>query len=81
MDISKFKLNDMTQDDIDYCNDSLSFRIVNNNEVIFFGLNKARTAWLRHGIEGMDDKIMKSLTMDEKDSLITKIKEHQNLGE
>ena len=44
-------------------------------------LSKARTAWIRKGIEGADDKFIKSLTDDEKNELSVAIQDYQRLGE
>jgi len=44
-------------------------------------LSKARTAWLRRGIEGCDDKFIKSMSEEEKTELSLKVQEYQNMGE
>ena len=75
-----FILREMSIDDMDYCGDVVSQKL-DDNSVVFYGLNKARTAWLRKGVEGMTDKVLKSLTDEEKSDLLLKVKEFQELGE
>tara|TARA_X000001382_G_scaffold121198_2_gene103296 strand:- start:6 stop:260 length:255 start_codon:yes stop_codon:yes gene_type:complete len=75
------KLKEMSVDDIDYCNDLPQMRYENNEVVGIMYLAKARTAWIRKGVEGADDKFIKSLTEDEKNELSLAVQEHQRLGE
>jgi hypothetical protein len=49
--------------------------------VAITNLAKARTAWIRKGVEGADDSFIKSLTEDEKNELSLAVQEHQRLGE
>jgi|TARA_R100000315_G_scaffold13290_1_gene4381 hypothetical protein len=83
-----FKLNDksckikeMSVDDIDYCNDIPQMKYEDNEVVSILNLSKARTAWIRKGVEGADDKFIKSLTEDEKNDLSLAVQEYQRLGE
>ena len=75
------KFKEMSVDDIDYCNDLPQMRYEGNEIVAITNLAKARTAWIRRGVEGVDDKFIKSLTEDEKNELSLAVQEHQRLGE
>ena len=44
-------------------------------------LAKARTAWIRKGVEKADDKFIKGLSEEEKNELSLAVQEHQRLGE
>ena len=45
------KLKEMSVDDIDYCNDLPQMRYEGNEIVAISNLAKARTAWIRRGVE------------------------------
>tara|TARA_R110002020_G_scaffold73987_1_gene189641 strand:+ start:3645 stop:3899 length:255 start_codon:yes stop_codon:yes gene_type:complete len=75
------KLKEMSVDDIDYCNDVPQMRYEGNEVVAIINLAKARTAWIRKGVEKSDDKFLKALTEDEKNELSLAVQEHQRLGE
>lgn len=75
------KLKEMSVDDIDYCNDIPQMRYEGNEVVAITNLAKARTAWIRKGVEKADDKFIKGLTEDEKNELSLAVQEHQRLGE
>lgn len=75
------KLKEMSVDDMDYCNDLPQMRYEGNEVVSITNLAKARTAWIRRGVEGADDKFIKALTEDEKNELSLAVQEHQRLGE
>ena len=77
----KAKIREMSVDDIDYCNDLPQMRYEGNEVVAITNLAKARTAWIRKGVEGADDKFIKSLSEDEKNELSLAVQEHQRLGE
>jgi len=77
----EIKLKEMSVDDIDYCNDLPQMKYENNEVVSISNLAKTRTAWIRKGAEGVDDKFIKSLSEDEKNELSLAIQEHQRLGE
>ena len=74
-------VKEMSVDDIDYCNDLPQMRYEGNEIVAITNLAKARTAWIRRGVEGVDDKFIKALTEDEKNELSLAVQEHQRLGE
>ena len=75
------EIKEMSVDDIDYCNDLPQMRYEDNEIVAITNLAKARTAWIRKGVEGADDKFIKSLSEDEKNELSLAVQEHQRLGE
>ena len=75
------KLKEMSVDDIDYCNDVPQMRYEGTEVVAITNLAKARTAWIRKGVEGVDDKFIKALSEDEKNELSLAVQEHQRLVE
>ena len=75
------KLKEMSVDDIDYCNDLPQMRYEGTEIVAITNLAKTRTAWIRKGVEGADDKFIKSLTDEEKNEISLAVQEHQRLGE
>ena len=75
------EIKEMSVDYIDYCNDLPQMRYEDNEIVAITNLAKARTAWIRKGVEGADDKFIKSLSDDEKNELSLAVQEHQRLGE
>ena len=75
------ELKEMSVDDIDFCNDLPQMRYEGNEIVAITNLAKARTAWIRKGVEGVDDAFIKSLTDDEKNELSVAIQDYQRLGE
>lgn len=77
----KVKLLEMSVDDIDFCNDVPEMKYDNNDLVSIKNLAKARTAWIRKGVDGADDKFIKSLTDDEKNEISVAVQEYQRLGE
>ena len=75
------KIKEMSVDDIDFCNDVPQMRYEGDQVVAITNLSKARTAWIRKGIEGADDKFIKALSEDEKNELSLAVQEYQRLGE
>ena len=75
------KLKEMSVDDIDYCNDIPQMRYEGSEMVAITNLAKARTAWIRKGVEGVDDSFIKSLNEDEKNELSLAVQEYKRLGE
>jgi hypothetical protein len=75
------KLKEMSIDDIDFCNDVPQMRYENDQVVAITNLSKARTAWIRKGVEGADDKFIKALSEDEKNEISLAVQEFQRLGE
>ena len=77
----KVKIREMSVDDIDFCNDLPQMRYENDQVVAITNLSKARTAWIRKGIDKVDDKFIKSLSEDEKNEISLAVQEYQRLGE
>jgi hypothetical protein len=77
----KLKIREMSVDDIDFCNDLPQMRYENDQVVAITNLSKARTAWIRKGIDKADDKFIKSLSEDEKNEISLAVQEYQRLGE
>ena len=77
----KLKIREMSVDDIDFCNDLPQMRYENDQVVAITNLSKARTAWIRKGVDKADDKFIKSLSEDEKSELALAVQEYQRLGE
>jgi len=75
------KIKEMSVDDIDFCNDLPQMRYENDQVVAITNLSKARTAWIRKGVDKADDKFIKSLSEDEKNELSLAVQEYQRLGE
>ena len=55
----KAKIREMSVDDIDYCNDVPQLVYEGDEVKTIKNLSKARTAWLRRGIDKCDDKLIK----------------------
>jgi len=77
----KVKLMEMSVDDIDFCNDVPQMRYEGDQVVAITNLSKARTAWIRRGVQNADDKFIKSLSDEEKNELSLAVQEYQRLGE
>jgi len=75
------ELQEMSVDDIDFCNDLPQMRYEGNEIVAITNLAKARTAWIRKGVKGADDKFIKGLSDDDKNELSLAVQEFQRLGE
>jgi hypothetical protein len=75
------KLKEMSVDEIDFCNDLPQMRYENDEVVAITNLSRARTAWIRKGVVGADDKLIKSLTETEKNEISFAVQEYQRLGE
>jgi len=74
-------LIEMSVDDIDFCNDVTNVVFDKQGNQILRNISAARTAWIRNGVKGADDKFIKTLTEDDKNELSTQIRESQELGE
>ena len=77
----EIELKEMSVDDIDFCNDLPQMRYEGNEIVAITNLAKARTAWIRKGVKGVDDKFIKGLSDDDKNELSLAVQEFQRLGE
>ena len=79
---AEFKVQEMSIDDIDFCNDIPEIKFDENNAATTIKyMAKARTAWLRKGVVGCDDKLLKSLNDSDKAELMLAVQEVQKLGE
>lgn len=75
------KIKEMSVDDIDYCNDLIITQTDSNGETYLMGFSRARTAWIRRGCVGADDKFIKGLSDPEKNNLFSKIQDYNTMGE
>ena len=67
--------------DMDSCNDLQHICQESDGGISIYGLNKSNTAWIRKGVEGSDDKFIKSLTEVEKIELVGLVKSFNSMGE
>ena len=76
----KATLIEMSVDSFDKCMDSIQVEEQDGGMVIKnqFSLS---TKWIRNGIEGADDKFIKSLSMEERAELQLAIQDYNSLGE
>ena len=85
----KFKLTsgkevtllEMSVDDIDFCSDVTQIVFDKEGNQIIKNMSAARTAWLRKGVKGANDKFIKTLSDTDKNELSLKVREYQELGE
>ena len=76
----KATLKEMSVDDFDKCMDAVVVDTVDGQPVIKnqFGLS---TLWIRSGVESVDDKFIKSLSIDDRAELQVAIQDYNSLGE
>lgn len=76
----KATLKEMSVDSFDKCMDSIQFENVDGQSVIKnqFALS---TLWIRNGVDGADDKFIKSLSIEDRVELQLAIQEYNSLGE
>ena len=76
----KATLVEMSVDNFDKCMDSIQFEEVDGKQLIKnqFALS---TLWIRNGVEGADDKFIKSLSVEDRVELQLAIQEYNSLGE
>ena len=76
----KATLKEMSVDSFDKCMDSIQFENVDGQSVIKnqFALS---TLWIRNGVDGADDKFIKSLSIEDRVELQSAIQEYNSLGE
>ena len=76
----KATLIEMSVDAFDKCMDSVRFEEVDGQSVIKnqFALS---TLWIRSGVESVDDKFIKSLSIDDRAELQVAIQDYNSLGE
>mgnify|MGYP003138727108 FL=1 len=89
----KVKIKQMSVDQIDECTDIPEVIFQNGSIKTIRSSSKARTQWIRYGLGGGDfksykeangipvDNVVKELTLEEKDDLMSLIQEVQTLGE
>ena len=90
----KVKLNEMSIDEVDFCQDLTILKNDEDGNPYVMGISRSRTAWLRRGILGGDfktfktgtdgyptDSVLKQLTEEEKNELVQLVQEYQSLGE
>jgi len=76
----KATLKEMSVDDFDKCMDAVVVDMVDGQPVIKnqFALS---TLWIRSGVESVDDKFIKSLSIDDRAELQVAIQDYNSLGE
>ena len=76
----KATLIEMSVDAFDKCMDSVRFEEVDGQSVIKnqFALS---TLWIRKGVDGADDKFIKSLSINDRAEVQLAIQEYNSLGE
>ena len=76
----KATLLEMSVDVFDECMDSIIYE-QNGSDIIIKNQFSLSTKWIRNGIEGADDKFIKSLSMEERAELQLAIQDYNSLGE
>ena len=90
----KVELKEMSIDEMDYCSDVMTLSTNDRGESIINNMSKSRTAWIRRSVIGGDfksfkkgndgfpaDSVLKELSDDEKNELVSAIQEYQKVGE
>ncbi len=89
----KVQVKQMSVDQIDECTDIPEVIFEDGSIKTIKNSSKARTQWIRYGLGGGDfkeynevsgkpsDNVIKQLTLEEKDDLMTLIQDVQTLGE
>ena len=89
----KVEINEMSIDDVDFCNDVTTVFYNEDGSTTIKGMSKARTTWLRRGIKGGDfdnfsmdgkfvsDSVIRQLNAEEKNELMQEIQAYQELGD
>ena len=76
----KATLLEMSVDKFDECMDSIQFEN-RDGEMVLKNQFSLSTMWIRNGVEGVDDKFIKSLSIEDRAELQMSIQEHNSLGE
>ncbi|BAQ85233.1 hypothetical protein [uncultured Mediterranean phage uvMED] len=76
----KATLKEMSVDVFDECMDSIVYE-QNGSDIIIKNQFSLSTKWIRNGIDGADDKFIKSLSMEERAELQLAIQDYNSLGE
>tara|TARA_R110000824_G_scaffold333253_2_gene519872 strand:- start:302 stop:562 length:261 start_codon:yes stop_codon:yes gene_type:complete len=74
-------LKEISVDDMNEVKDMLRFGKDENGQQYVYNIHRYNTAWIRKGVEGSDDKFLKSLTESEKVELAELVQEFNRLGE
>jgi len=76
----KATLIEMSVDVFDECMDSIVYE-QNGSDIIIKNQFSLSTKWIRNGVEGADDKFIKSLSMEDRAELQLAIQDYNSLGE
>ena len=76
----KATLIEMSVDVFDECMDSIIYE-QNGSDIIIKNQFSLSTKWIRNGVEGADDKFIKSLSMEDRAELQLAIQDYNSLGE
>ena len=76
----KATLIEMSVDVFDECMDSIVYE-QNGSDIVIKNQFSLSTKWIRNGVEGADDKFIKSLSMEERAELQLAIQDYNSLGE
>jgi hypothetical protein len=76
----KATLKEMSVDEFDKCMDAVQFDN-KDGEMIVRNQFSLSTMWIRNGIENVDDKFIKSLSIEDRAELQIAIQEYNSLGE
>ena len=76
----KATLKEMSVDEFDKCMDSIQFEN-RDGEMVLKNQFSLSTMWIRNGVEGVDDKFIKSLSLEDRAELQSAIQEHNSVGE
>ena len=76
----KATLKEMSVDEFDKCMDSIQFEN-RDGEMVLKNQFSLSTMWIRNGVEGVDDKFIKSLSLEDRAELQSAIQEHNSFGE
>ena len=73
----KATLKEMSVDEFDKCMDSIQFEN-RDGEMVLKNQFSLSTMWIRNGVEGVDDKFIKSLSLEDRAELQSAIQEHNS---
>ena len=76
----KATLLEMSVDVFDECMDSIIYE-QNGSDIVIKNQFSLSTKWIRNGVDGADDKFIKSLSMEDRAELQLAIQDYNSLGE
>jgi len=76
----KATLKEMSVDEFDNCMDAVKFD-TKDGEMVIRNQFSLSTKWIRKGVKGIDDKFIKSLSIEDRAELQIAIQEYNGLGE